>query len=450
MPSYSAYKRQIAVLDADDITWITVKGNHIPIKKGQNKSDAIKEFFANKGSGKSSASAGGGEKETRKSLALKIAKLVKPKDISEQEYARRMLKGVGAIKPYSLGDLQKEYERRKSDAEKAEKGGFENPHKEIVNKYVPKQYQKAYNSVLERVMTNKDNKKINQDRVISDAVSTGKFSEKDIKDRVANFKSYYEKGKKAIPSGKMMPYDTMRRYTTGGKWEDDELVDATWKPERLKVQKEILAKDFKDWKSKLPKKGEKPKLVILGGRGGSGKSAFTDGTLGSDGFDKNKFLVVDPDAYKEQLPEYKGLIDKGSKYGGLNAWEVHEESSFMKKQALATAKGLGINVVLDGTLAKIKSVSKTIEDFKKAGYDVEGAYMHLPREKSAVRGLLRGMREDKNTGKRSGRWVPTENLLNMKDNEEVFTQLLPQFSKWSMYDNDVPRGEKPKLIAKSE
>lgn len=44
MPSYLSYMRQ--VMDADEeITWITVKGNHIPIKKGENKEDAIKSFF---------------------------------------------------------------------------------------------------------------------------------------------------------------------------------------------------------------------------------------------------------------------------------------------------------------------------------------------------------------------------------------------------------------------
>ena len=31
-----------------DIKWITVRGNHIPIKNGQNKSDAVKEFFESK------------------------------------------------------------------------------------------------------------------------------------------------------------------------------------------------------------------------------------------------------------------------------------------------------------------------------------------------------------------------------------------------------------------
>ena len=42
-----AYKRQMKVLDDDDNieTWITVKGNHIPIKKGQSKEDAINNFL---------------------------------------------------------------------------------------------------------------------------------------------------------------------------------------------------------------------------------------------------------------------------------------------------------------------------------------------------------------------------------------------------------------------
>lgn len=53
MPSYSQYLRQMAIMDAqeEDITWITVKGNHIPIKNGQNKGEAIKEFFESKKSG---------------------------------------------------------------------------------------------------------------------------------------------------------------------------------------------------------------------------------------------------------------------------------------------------------------------------------------------------------------------------------------------------------------
>ena len=51
MPSYLSYMRQMEVLDADDTeieSWITVKGNHIPIKKGQSKEDAVKSFLEKK------------------------------------------------------------------------------------------------------------------------------------------------------------------------------------------------------------------------------------------------------------------------------------------------------------------------------------------------------------------------------------------------------------------
>lgn len=59
MPSYTSYLRQMAVLDADDNeieSWITVRGNHIPIKKGQSKEEAVKSFIEKKG--------GSGEKKS--------------------------------------------------------------------------------------------------------------------------------------------------------------------------------------------------------------------------------------------------------------------------------------------------------------------------------------------------------------------------------------------------
>lgn len=67
MPSYSSYKRQMSVLDgSDDITWITVNGNHIPIKKGQSKGDAVKSFFENKGKSEGQQNANGEKKVDKK------------------------------------------------------------------------------------------------------------------------------------------------------------------------------------------------------------------------------------------------------------------------------------------------------------------------------------------------------------------------------------------------
>ena len=385
MPSYLSYMRQ--VMDADEeITWITVKGNHIPIKKGENKEDAIKSFFESKKSGEKSS-------QTSESKQSKATTPEKAKSAS----------GVNS---------------------------------------------KPYKDMMARAKKSKENKSITVDSVLKDAVALGKFSEKDITTRANLAAKYSDARRERGNDGKLHQIDTLVKHTTGGHWEDGEYVGYTWKPERVKIQDAILDKQFAKWKSALPAKGEKPKLVILGGRGGSGKSQFTDGSLGEDSYDGNKFIVIDPDAYKEELPEYKELVDKGSEYGGLNAWEVHEESSDMKKMALKRALGLGVNVVLDGTLAKYNSTKKIIDQFKAAGYDIEGAYMHLPREKSAVRGVSRGMRVNPKTGKRSGRWVPIEMLIGMVDNEENFEKLMPYFSKWSIYDNDVPMGEKPKLVAK--
>ncbi len=38
----------LTAINSDDIEWITVKGNHIPIYEGQSKSQAIRSFFKNK------------------------------------------------------------------------------------------------------------------------------------------------------------------------------------------------------------------------------------------------------------------------------------------------------------------------------------------------------------------------------------------------------------------
>ena len=51
MPNYLQYKKMMAVFDYDDSdieSWITVKGNHIPIRKGQTKEEAVKSFIDRK------------------------------------------------------------------------------------------------------------------------------------------------------------------------------------------------------------------------------------------------------------------------------------------------------------------------------------------------------------------------------------------------------------------
>ena len=84
----------------------------------------------------------------------------------------------------------------------------------------------------------------------------------------------------------------------------------------------------------------------------------------------------------------------------------------------------------------------TVNNFKKAGYAIEAHYMYLPRQKSVQRAIGRFL--DPN----DGRYVPLNLLLGMTQNEAVFDKIKDMADSWSFSDNDVNRGEKPKLLAK--
>ena len=155
-------------------------------------------------------------------------------------------------------------------------------------------------------------------------------------------------------------------------------------------------------------------------------------------YDSNKFIVLDVDKIKDELPEYKGY----------NAYEVHEESSDIMKRALEMAKEEKLNVVLDATMKTLSSTEEKIKAFEQAGYNIEMYYMHLPREKAAERAIKR-FAGDYN--KFDGRYVPLNEILEkMKHNEENFDALKHYASKWAFYNNDVPsKNDKPILIDKN-
>lgn len=212
-------------------------------------------------------------------------------------------------------------------------------------------------------------------------------------------------------------------YTAERKKMHNEIIKSILSPEAIKAAK--------------PPAGTKPTFVVLGGRGGSGKSAFTHGHGGEkpavDEFDSRKFLVMDADEIKGKLkPPYEGW----------NANQVHEESSYLFEKIVDTAKKMGLNIVSDATL-KSDKMGPQLEDMQKNGYDIEGHYMFLPRQKAAERACGRYL--SKGPDKR-GRLVPPEVILGNTKNEENFDKLKGYFKKWSAYDNDQPKGTPPKLI----
>lgn len=204
-------------------------------------------------------------------------------------------------------------------------------------------------------------------------------------------------------------------------------ADGKYVPERLalhdKIKNELLSDER--IKAATPAGGEAPTFIILGGRGGSGKSWF-EGNV----YDPDKAIVLDANHIKGKLPEYEGW----------NAAAVHEESGEIFDDLVASARALGLNVVLDKTMKTAKSAIVDVKAFKDAGYRTEAHYMHLPRQEAAKRAVARFLGKTK-------RYVPVEVVLSNTTNEAAFDQVKHLVDDWSFRDNNVGKDEKPIMIS---
>ena len=204
-------------------------------------------------------------------------------------------------------------------------------------------------------------------------------------------------------------------------------MKGVYSQERSVIHSNILDELFANSGTAKPEEGIPPTFIMLGGRGGSGKTKF-----GKEGYaqvyDKQNYIVLNSDEIKKRLPEYEGF----------NSFEVHEESWDILNRALDIAMAKGLNIVLDGTMSDFASNENILKKFSDAGYNIEMYFMYLGREKASKRALLRFNYND--------RYVPLEVLLNMKNNEQNFDELKKYASKWAFYDNDVELGEEPLLV----
>jgi predicted ABC-type ATPase len=226
--------------------------------------------------------------------------------------------------------------------------------------------------------------------------------------------------------------DRLERLEETITWHRKEGKDdkAVYDPDRQRRHVMIIMKFLSPYKMRMakPKNGEKPKLIMLGGRGGSGKSWF-EGKV----YDPKKTIVLDADKVKAELLEYEGW----------NAQQVHEESSDLIEQMLTMATENGLNVVLDATMKTAKSAVRKVEAAKSKGYEIEAHYMHLPRQEAAKRAVARFMGKTR-------RYVPVGYVLANTTNEDSFDIIKGMADRWSFRDNNVPQGKEPILISEKK
>lgn len=201
---------------------------------------------------------------------------------------------------------------------------------------------------------------------------------------------------------------------------------AVYNKERKQLHKKIIKDIFTKFKNKKPEKGKKPTFILLGGRGGSGKSKFNNLV-----YDKSKYLVLNADDIQEHLDGYKGWNAKG----------YHDEAADVLEIALKKAAQRGLNVVLDATMNGLESTKRRLKQFVDMGYRTEAHYMYLPRQEAAKRSVTRFISER--------RYVPIDVVLDMTENEKNFDIVKDDVDSWSFWSNeDVKQSDPPRFIKK--
>lgn len=189
------------------------------------------------------------------------------------------------------------------------------------------------------------------------------------------------------------------RYTAERRRLHDKIVDEVLSPAAIKRAK--------------PKEGEAPTFTILGGRAGSGKSWLMRGEEAP--VDTKTALVIDNDEIKAMIPEYEGW----------NAALVHEEASDIAERVIDTARQLGLNMVLDGTMRSYGSAKERVDRFRDSGYGVRGYYMFASPEVAARQAVERFAHR--------GRLVEPAYVLGSTSNEASFDALRDDFDDWGVY-----------------
>lgn len=135
-----------------------------------------------------------------------------------------------------------------------------------------------------------------------------------------------------------------------------------------------------------------PTFTMLGGGPASGKTTAL-GRMATEGIDG---AVIDPDAIKAMLPEYKAMVAAGDSRA---AAFVHEESSYIAKRVQQAAFERRVSVLLDGTGDGSPSgLEAKILAARTNGYQVRGYYATISIDEAIERATLRAAR--------TGREVP--------------------------------------------
>ena len=155
--------------------------------------------------------------------------------------------------------------------------------------------------------------------------------------------------------------------------------------ERHLAQQEII-EDVLKAHDKVPCEG---KAVLSGGMGGAGKTTVLTRYLGMD---TSQYITINPDDIKEIMAE-RGMIPT---LRGLTPMEcstlAHQEASYISSLIMKRAIAEKRNIILDGTMASMKSMRRRTGQLRDGGYRMSAVFVDITPETSQKRATSRYQR----------------------------------------------------------
>lgn len=213
-------------------------------------------------------------------------------------------------------------------------------------------------------------------------------------------------------------------------------------PERNDLRQNILRRVLDMGSAKIDNNGkvayngtvrQDRRADIVIGLPAAGKSSVLADPLSQ----QHQSRIIDSDMVKEMLPEFDN---------GYGAGRVHEESKGIANEWFDTSVLNGDNIVYPIVGSDLQKVLKTIEYLKANGYSV---YLHL-NELSNHKATGRAIRRFFETGRFVDPALVMEYGNRPSQVYNAIRQLEGYIDGYSRYSNDVPYGQQPRLIERSE
>lgn len=145
-----------------------------------------------------------------------------------------------------------------------------------------------------------------------------------------------------------------------------------------------------------------PKAVLLGGQGGSGKSALAQEAM-HEMSARGGAIIIDADRMRELNPRFREL----SKSNPESAADLtHREAAEWSRRLTVTAQENHRNLVVDGTMRNPESIAMLTKSLRENGYEVEARVAAVRPELSMLRAQARY--EDQVITNGAGRQVSSE------------------------------------------